>query len=234
MSHYTAPELSPAAIRQGFWRLLPISLFVAVFGAAFGLAAVQAGLPGHEIVLMSATVFAGTAQFAALELWGAEVPLLPLLATTFAINARMLLMGATLYPWMALLPPGRRYGSLVILSDANWAMNLNDLQNGRNNLGALVGGGLALWLTWLAGTILGMVFGSAITDPKALGVDMVMGCFMLSMVLAGRRTSRTVMAWVVGGAAAYAAWLWLPENSHVVVGALAGGLVGALWLEDKA
>ena len=183
---------------------------------------------------MSATVFAGTAQFAALELWGAEVPLLPLLATTLAINARMLLMGATLYPWMALLPAGRRYGSLVILSDANWAMNLNDLQNGRNNLGALVGGGLALWLTWLAGTIIGMVFGSAITDPKALGVDMVMGCFMLSMVLAGRRTSRTVIAWVVGGAAAYAAWLWLPENSHVVVGALAGGLVGALWLEDKA
>ena len=44
MSHYTAPELSPAAIRQGFWRLLPISLFVAVFGAAFGLAAVQSGL----------------------------------------------------------------------------------------------------------------------------------------------------------------------------------------------
>lgn len=228
-----APELSLTACRQGFWRLLPLSLFVGVFGAAYGLAAVQAGLPGLEIVLMSATVFAGTAQFAALEMWGAEVPVLPLLATTLAINARMLLMGATLYPWMARLPPGRRYGSLVLLSDANWAMNLNDLQSGRNTLGALVGGGLALWLTWLAGTILGMLSGNAITDPKALGVDMVMGCFMLSMVLAGRRSSRTVIAWAVGGAAAYAAYLWLPENSHVVVGALAGGLVGALWLEEK-
>jgi len=112
-------------------------------------------------------------------------------------------------------------------------MNLNDLQSGRNTLGALVGGGLALWLTWLAGTILGMLSGSAITDPKALGVDMVMGCFMLSMVLAGRRSSRTVLAWIVGGAAAYAAYLWLPENSHVLVGALAGGLVGALWLDDR-
>lgn len=233
MSDRAAPELSLALCRQGFWRLLPISLFVAVFGAAFGLAAVQAGLPGHEILLMSATVFAGTAQFAALEMWGTEVPVLPLLATTFAINARMLLMGATLYPWMSRLPPGQRYASLVVLSDANWAMNLNDLQSGRNTLGALVGGGFALWLTWLTGTLAGMVFGGAISDPRALGVDMVMGCFMLSMVLAGRRTSRTVLAWVVGGLAAYAAYRWLPENSHVLVGALAGGLVGALWLEDK-
>jgi predicted branched-subunit amino acid permease len=113
-------------------------------------------------------------------------------------------------------------------------MTLNDLQSGRNTLGALVGGGLALWLTWLAGTILGMLSGNAITDPKALGVDMVMGCFMLSMVLAGRRTSRTVVAWVVGGAAAYAAWTWLPENSHIIINNLTNGLVGALWLEDKA
>ena len=224
-----APEFTAAAVRQGFWRLLPLSLFVGVFGLAFGLAAVQTGLTAKEILVMSATVFAGTAQFAALEMWGVEVPLLPLLATTLAINARMLLMGATLYPWLRLLPPGPRYRSLILLSDANWAMCLNDLQQGRNTVGALVGGGIALWLTWWLGTLIGVLFGGQIRDPAALGVDMVMGCFMLSMVLAGRRTRLTVLAWLVGGLAAWAAWRWLPEHSHVIVGGLAGGLVGALW-----
>ncbi|PLW82368.1 branched-chain amino acid ABC transporter permease [Kineobactrum sediminis] len=231
---YVVPSLTFAGVRQGFWRLLPLSLFVAAFGLAFGLAAVQTGLSTTEIVLMSATVFAGTAQFAALEMWGAQVPVLPLLATTFAINARMLLMGATLYPWLGQMPVGKRYGSLILLSDANWAMTLNDFNQGRVNAGVLVGGGFALWLTWLVGTLVGMAFGSGITNPAAFGLDMVLGCFMLSMALAGRKNLRTIAAWVVGGLAAYAAYRWLPENSHVIVGAAAGGLVGAFWVERQS
>ena len=56
---------------------------------------------------------------------------------------------------------------------------------------------------------------------------------MLSMALAGRRNARSVAAWIAGGAAAWAAWVWLPANTHVVAGGLAGGLVGALWLERE-
>lgn len=231
MTPDTPPVLNLGEVRAGFWRMAPISLFVFVFAMAFGLAAVQAGLTDVQIVAMSATVFAGTAQFAALDMWGTEVPLLPLLLTTLAINGRMLLMGASLFPWLRLLPAGRRYASVVILSDANWAMCLNDLQQGRNTLAALVGGGLALWSSWLAGTLVGLVVGAGIPDPRVLGLDMVMGCFMLSMVLVGRRSPRKLVAWTVSAIAAWAAWRWLPANTHVLVGALAGGLVGAIWLE---
>jgi predicted branched-subunit amino acid permease len=229
----TTPSLSWQEVRAGFWRMLPISLFVFVFAMAFGLAAVQTGLTSIEIVIMSAAVFAGTAQFAALDMWGAKVPVVPLLLTTLAINGRMLLMGASLYPWLRLLPARRRYAVVVPLSDANWAMCLNDLQQGRNTLGTLVGGGFALWSCWQAGTLVGLLVGSGIPDPRVFGLDMVMGCFMLSMVLVGKRSPRKVVAWAVSAAAAWAAWLWLPANSHVLVGALAGGLVGALWLEGS-
>ena len=88
----------------GFRRMLPIALFVMVFGAAFGVAATQAGLAEGVIVTMSALVFAGASQFAALELWGPQVPVLPLMVTVFAINARHLLMGASLHPWLRHLP----------------------------------------------------------------------------------------------------------------------------------
>jgi predicted branched-subunit amino acid permease len=42
---------------------------------------------------MSAFVFAGAAQFAALELWGAQVSIITLVVTVFAINARHLFDG---------------------------------------------------------------------------------------------------------------------------------------------
>ena len=93
-------ELNWAEVGDGFKQLLPISMFVVVFGVAFGLAAAQTGLDNSASLLMSALVFAGASQFGALDLWGAQVPVVPLIVTVFAINARHLLMGATLYPWL--------------------------------------------------------------------------------------------------------------------------------------
>lgn len=180
---------------------------------------------------MSVTVFAGASQFAAVDMWGTEVSLIPLLTVVFAINSRHLLMGASLYPVLRELPPGKRYGVLLLLTDANWAVAAQDYQNGRKNLEVIVGGGLVLWLAWVMGTGLGVYFGGLLRDPQALGLDMVLGCFLLAMALGGKKSPRTLVAWVVASLAALAAWRWLPPNIHVVVGALVGGVVGFFWLE---
>ncbi|MGR4070050.1 AzlC family ABC transporter permease [Billgrantia sp. C5P2] len=221
-------QLDLAGILIGIRRMAPLSLFVVVFGLAYGVAALSRGLSGLEAMLMSALVFAGASQFAALELWGPEIPLLPLIATTFAINARHLLMGAAIQPWLAHLPPGQRYTSLVVMSDSNWAMAAADRQRGETNVGMLVGGGIALWLTWLAGTLLGVIFGSGIEEPERFGLDVIMGCFLLAMLVGGRRDLAMLLPWGAAALAALAAMTWLPPHSHVIVGALAGGLAGML------
>ncbi|KAA0009664.1 AzlC family ABC transporter permease [Billgrantia pellis] len=218
-----------AGVLTGIRRMAPLSLFVVVFGLAFGVAALSRGLSGLEALMMSALVFAGASQFAALELWGDEIPLLPLIATTFAINARHLLMGAAIQPWLAHLPPTQRYGSLVLMSDSNWAMAAADRQNGETNVGMLVGGGIALWLTWVLGTLLGVIFGSGIEEPQRFGLDVIMGCFLLAMLVGGRRDLSMLLPWTAAALAALAAMTWLPMHSHVIVGALAGGVAGLLF-----
>ncbi|MGQ7275673.1 AzlC family ABC transporter permease [Marinobacter sp. V034] len=224
-------RLDPSRVRSEFIRLLPISLFVVAFGAAFGLAAVQTGIIPLEVTLMSAAVFAGASQFAALELWGDQVALLPLVAITFAINSRHILMGASLYPMLRDLPVGQRYGILLVLTDANWAVAAQDYQNGHRNLEVILGGGAVLWIAWLVGTLLGVYFGGLIQDPASLGMDMVLGCFLLAMALGGRKSPRVLLAWMVAAGAAMVAYWWLPPHTHVVAGALAGGAVGYFWLE---
>ena len=222
--------LNRQAIWAGFKQLVPISFFVAVFGLAFGLAATQVGLDNPSIIAMSALVFAGASQFAALELWGAEIAVIPLAVTIFAINARHLLMGATLYPWLRHLPPVKRYGVMLFATDANWAMSMQAFSRGEPAMGLLFGGGIAIWLFWILGTWLGIYFGSAIQDPVSLGLDMVMGCFLLTMVLGGEKNLRIIIIWIVAAAASLLAYWYLPANSHVVIGALAGGILGALWM----
>lgn len=223
-------ELDLKGTWLGFKRLLPLSMFVVAFGIAFGLAATQAGMSKLEAVIMSALVFAGASQFAVLELMREEIPLFAILLTTFAINARHLLMGASLYPWLKQLPTTKRYAILTLISDANWAFAVQDYQQGERNLGILVGGGLALWFAWVAGTWLGLVLTQGIPDPKTLGLDMVLGCFLLTMAVGGKKDLRVLVIWATAAAVALLALAWLPPNSHVVAGALAGGLVGAFWL----
>lgn len=144
----TASDLDRGGIWRGFRQLLPLSLLVIVFGVAFGLAAPQAGLNKPGCLLMSATVFAGAAQSTVLDLWGEQVPLMALAITVFAVNARHLLMGSSLYPWLHDLPPARRYGAMLFVSDANGAMSMRALERGEPGLGLLLGGGMALWLAY--------------------------------------------------------------------------------------
>ncbi|MGX9570667.1 AzlC family ABC transporter permease [Pseudomonas sp. CFBP 5748] len=226
-------ELKLQHIVDGFRQLIPISLFVVVFGVAFGLAAAQTGLSDTSAVLMSTLVFAGASQFAALDLWGQQVPVVPLMITVFAINARHLLMGATLYPWLQELPVAKRYGVMLVVSDANWAMAMQAFNRGKPGLGILFGGGIALWVTWILGSWLGLHFGSAIENPVSFGLDMVMGCFLLAMVVGGKKNLRMFIIWTVAACSSLLAYWYLPANSHVVVGALAGGALGALWMEKQ-
>ena len=61
-------QLNGQLVWAGYRQMVPISVFVSVFGAAFGLAASQAGLSDPLAIAMSTLVFAGASQFAALKL----------------------------------------------------------------------------------------------------------------------------------------------------------------------
>jgi predicted branched-subunit amino acid permease len=122
---------------------------------------------------------------------------------------------------------------MLVVSDANWAMSMQAFSRGEPGMGLLLGGGIALWSFWILGTWLGLYFGSAIRDPVSLGLDMVMGCFLLAMVVGGQKNLRMLIIWIVAACSSLMAYWYLPDNSHVVVGALAGGILGALWMEKK-
>ncbi|SUQ35412.1 putative branched-chain amino acid transport protein AzlC [Vibrio parahaemolyticus] len=100
--------------------------------------------------------------------------------------------------------------------------------------GLLVGGGPRALGLLDCRHVDGIYFGGAIKDPVSLGLDMVMGCFLLSMVAGGPKNLRIFAIWGMAAASSLMAYWYLPENSHVVVGAIAGGILGACWKEKKA
>src|SRR5215468_11247395 len=83
--------------------------------------ALVAGAP-IETMLMSALVFAGGAQFAAIELWQYPLPLFALLLSTALINARHILMGTSLAPKLLRLSALQRFLGCAVMADENWAL----------------------------------------------------------------------------------------------------------------
>lgn len=224
----TSVRFTRAGTVEGARRLFPVALFVVPFGLGFGAAAVERGLSPEVAVLMSAVVFSGAAQFAALDVWAQSGTVLSLAAVALAVNARHVVMGAALAPWLNGLRLQRRLPVLMVLSDANFADAHAAFGSGRPDVGILFGGGLALWSTWVAGTAIGAYAGHGFGDPKALGVDVIMICFFAAVV-AGHLKGRAALVPVpVAALVAVATLPMLPHGWNIVAGAVAGGLAGGL------
>lgn len=226
-------SLSWRAVPEGFRRILPVTLYVVPMGLAFGAAAVGKGLSATLALLMSALVFAGSSQFAALDLWSAPLALVPLLLTTFAVNARHLLLGAVLAPWLNRLDRPARFGAAAFLSDANWAFLTKVQEEGERHpgrlAGLLVGTGLGLWSTWLLGTGLGAALGVDPGDLSRFGLDLLVVTFFTAVVAGLWRSAREDLApWLAAAAVAVAGSWLLPPGWHVLAGAFAGAAVGML------
>ncbi|HEY9816720.1 MAG TPA: AzlC family ABC transporter permease, partial [Candidatus Obscuribacterales bacterium] len=218
-------NLDFAGTWRGIRKMLPLAAFTVAFGLAFGVAAVHQGLADWETMLMSLIVFAAPSQFAALELWGPPLPLLALAAITLAIHTRHMLMSAALYPWLKPLPRRRQFAMVILLTDSSWAMALGEYHRGERNLGILLGGGIALWSAWVVGTAIGLAFGGGITEPERFGLDVIMLCFLLMIVVGGNPRAVMVLPWLAAAVSALMAYWWLPAYLHVMVGALTGGMV---------
>ncbi len=226
--------LTGAGMLRGAKDMLFALVSVVLFAMAFGVAARGAGLDGWATVLMSGVAFAGASQFAALELMTSPVPWIPLLAVVFAVNARHILMGAALCPWFGRLPFAQRLLPAYLMTDINWAQAIQAYDRGERDLGHLVGSGLLLWVTWLAGTGLGAALVDAVTiDLERLAIDLVFLLFFVCMLTGLRRGRSDDVAWLVAGGTALLAWHVLPAHWHVLAGAVAGGVAGLVHHERR-
>ena len=206
----------------GFLTCLPIAFGVAGYGVAFGVLADRVGLSAAEAALMSATVVAGASQIVAVELWTDPIPIATILLTTFAINLRYSLMGAALEPWFRHLSAKRAYGSLFLMADENWALTMRDLKTGSGRGAFLLGSGLAVWSFWVVSTVVGVLAGGAIGDPKTFGIDFVLAAVFVALAVElWEGASNSLVPWLVALSVALVSAEALPGQWYILLGGFA-------------
>lgn len=213
---------------QGLRDMLPMLLGAMPFGIIYGSLAGAAGLDAWQTVGMSVLVFAGSAQFIAISLLGGGATLAVLWLTTLVVNLRHALYSATLQPFVRHLPKRWRVPLAFWLTDEAFAVvqqRYAQSDDSPNKHWYFLGAGLAMYGNWVSCTLIGLVFGQAVPNLAAWGLDFAMIATFVGIVVPMLRNRPQIAAALV---AAVTALIFhdLPYKLGLMAAALAGIVVG--------
>lgn len=204
-------------------------LVVVPFGLLFGVVATEAGFTSIQTMAFSSVVFAGAAQFTALQLMAEDAPFLIIVATALAVNLRMAMYSASLSVWLGKAPLWQRALIAYVNVDQSYAVSINryedepDLtlsQRVRFFFGAVT----PVCPMWVVATGLGIWLGDTIPDWMAL--DFAVPICFLAIIAPMMRTLAHMIAAVVSILLALVL-VGLPYNLGLLVAAALAMIVGA-------
>ena len=199
--------------REGAKRVSPLAPASASFGVAYGVLAVTAGMGVVAPIVMSATTFAGAAQFAAASVLRDGGSVLAAVAAAVLLNARYLAISVSVAPAFRGSHLRRLLeGQLIV--DESWAVA--QIGGGRIDRRLLVGAGLLLFPCWVGGTALGVFGGDALGDPKRLGLDAAFPALFLALLVTLLVSRRVFLAALAGGLIALALLPVAPAGVPVI------------------
>src|SRR5204863_6848289 len=146
--------------RAGAKEMSGVSLGIAAWGLVTGVAMVKSGLSVPLALVMSLTVFAGSAQLAAIPLMAIGAPMWVIWATALCVNLRFVIFSAQWRPFFKRFPLRQRLALGYFTADLNYVLFMKRFQEPRDDAGQLeyfLGGTLVNWTAWQLRSIAGIL-----------------------------------------------------------------------------
>lgn len=231
MSSSPRPYFSAVGFKYGVRASLPAFPGFIMFAVAFGTAAAQKGLSLAEAMSLTTFVYAGASQMVAMEIWQqvwSPSTILTVMTVTAVVNSRMILLGATLQPWLRYEPLSRSALNLFLITEAGWLVSTRYYNEGGRDVGVLLGSGVTLWTLWIIATLVGYLAGGLVPEPQRFGLDLVMPVFFSIMLVPLWKGGKTALPWLIAGLVSLIVHALVPGYFFIIAGALAGVIAGML------
>jgi predicted branched-subunit amino acid permease len=213
----------PSGYGAGARAVLPLAVVVGIVGIWFGVLATSAGLSPAASVTMSATTFAGSAQFAAVSILGAGGGVAVAVGSAAVLNVRYAVMGAALAPVLR----GRWWKRLLVAQlavDESWAVAY--VGEGRFDPQRLMGAGLVLFGVHVAATAMGAFGGRLLGDPNVWGLDAAFPALFLVLLCPHVQDRKGRVAAMAGAITALALVPFAPPGIPVLAAAASAAAWG--------
>lgn len=208
----------------GFAAVAPVVVAYIPIGLLWGTLAAAKGISPLEALMMSVIVFAGSAQFVAVDMWHDPVPVLLLTFTALIVNVRHVLMSASLSRHIDAIPRAMHPVIAYFLTDESWALAERRALQEPLTLAYYMGITLPLAATWWISTAAGAMLGRALGDPSAIGLDFAFSAMFIAIIMGFWKGPSTAGVLVASGAVAAATHLAVEGPWYIVAGGLAGAV----------
>jgi predicted branched-subunit amino acid permease len=224
-----------ARFRQGMKAAIPVWIAFVPSSIAWGIAAQAHGLTLSEIVLMSAWVYSGPAQFAVLVPLAEGKSAATVLIAGFLMNLRFLPMSTALAPFFRGVKRAPLVLSSHVVSASSFIIPYLQFQkerdgtagmlasDGYGNLAFFVGVGLTSFIVWVAGTAVG--FGMALGFPPGFeeALRFILPGYFAGLLIAEMKSGAMALICLVSllaaipGALFNPGWGWLAGATLIAV-----------------
>jgi 4-azaleucine resistance transporter AzlC len=204
--------------RDGVRAVAPLTIAVFGFGVSFGVLADAAGMGWLAPIVMSATTFGGSAQFAAASVLEAGGTVVAAVLAAVLLNTRYGPIGITVAPYLE-GSVWSRFLRAQLIVDESWAVASRG--DGRFDPRILVGAGLVLWAAWVSGTAVGALGGRLLGDPAAFGLDAAFPALFLALLAPQLTSPRARLVALLGAAIAAALIPVAPPGVPIIAASVA-------------
>ena len=203
---------------EGVRAAAPIGVAAAAFALSFGVLARAAGMGWAAPLVMSATTFAGSAQFAVASILNDGGAAAAAITAAVMLNARYAPIGISVASSFEGSPLKRLLQAQLVV-DESWAIALR--RRGGFDVRVLLGAGALLYVCWNGGTALGVLLGDAIGNPNRIGLDAAFPALFLALLVTQVTGRRELTAALLGGGIALVLIPFTPAGVPIVAGATA-------------
>lgn len=196
-------------------------------GFAYGVLAVNAGLTIVQTVLMSIIVYAGSSQLIAASLFAQMINPISIIATTFIVNLRHLLMSAALAPYL------QHWRNLEVstfsfeLTDESFGVHSLRFEKGETTPAPTIAINAICQLAWVVGSLVGAVAGNLIEDVKPFALDYALPAMFIALLVLQLKNKKHVWIALVSGLLSLFIWLAGATQWNVIIATIIGAAIGA-------
>lgn len=204
-----------------------------LFGVMFGITASSVGLQQWQALLMSASSFTASGQFAALEFWQAPLPLGTIALSVALVSTRNILLGMAMTHHFDGHSLQRRILWLFLLNDPGVVTSYR-LGGEVDRLGYVTGYGVSMMTSWLLSTWLGLsiagVFATLDLGSIAFAGPLVMATMMM---LFAKNSNARATPWMVSGVCALVLFELGTANYAILLLSVASGVLVSILQERR-
>ena len=205
---------------KGIIDVLPLLIPVVPFGIILGAIGIELGFTPLEIFATSFIIFGGASQIIFLQLLSGGASSLITITSTFVVNSRHLLYGASLSEYLNKLSLNWRILLSYLLTDQAYAVSNIYFQKNKNvelKHYYLLGSGLILWFIWQLFTIVGIFLGSIV--PEELGLAYTIPLTFIALLVSYFRKFDHVIIILISGVLSVILYN-APFKSYIILSSL--------------